>query len=218
LKIDFCKFPDNLLYDVESGLWAESRPEAVRIGITSLISWTAGAFYNVTFKSEGTSLRRGQVGGSTEGPKHFDVVRVPVSGVIVTTNTKLLEAPSLLNKDPYGAGWFMELRPTDERELSLLQSLPEAEEEIAGRIRELHVHCFEEFPDYEMFEIGTECSAVLVKLNELLSQNSSGTVIHLVSDDNTAPVEMHRWSDQTGNKVLETKVEGNLYHFIAKKR
>lgn len=171
----------------------------------------------VTFKDAGTSLLRGQVAGSIEGPRHFDVVRALVSGVILRTNGALIENPRLLNKDPYGSGWFMELAPANTRELSLLRRVPEAEGDIAKRSRELRVHCFAEFPDQEMLEIGVECSAVLVRLNELLGPSPSGTVVHVVSDDNTSPVEMERWSDQTGNKILESRKEGNLYHFITKK-
>ncbi|MGD0477895.1 MAG: sulfurtransferase TusA family protein [Nitrososphaerales archaeon] len=217
LKIDYCEFPDDLLYDLSNGTWGRPDSGTLRVGITNLLSWPSGTFSVVTFKGVGTSLLRGQVAGSVEGPMHFDVVRTPVSGVILRTNEVLKQDPRLLNKDPYGSGWFMEVEMKNPTELLLMQKLPEAREQIAARLRELRVHCFAEFPDHEMFEIGVECSAVLVKLNNLLDQNSSGTVVHVVSDDNSAPIEMERWSDQTGNRVLESRREGNLYHFIAKK-
>jgi glycine cleavage system H protein len=217
LKIDYCEFPDDLLYDISNGIWGRPHSGTLRVGITSLLSWTSGTFSAVTFKGVGTALLKGQVTGSVEGPKHFDVIRTPVSGVILRTNEVLKQDPKLLNKDPYGSGWFVEVELRDPGELSLMQRLPEAQEQITTRLRELRVHCFAEFPDSEMFEIGVECSAVLVKLNEFLDQSSSETVVHIVSDDGTAAVEMERWSDQTGNKVLESRKEGNLYHFIAKK-
>lgn len=217
LKIDYCEFPDDLLYDLDNGTWGRPDSGTLRVGITNLLSWTSGAFSKVTFKGVGTGLLRGQVAGSVEGPMHFDVVRTPVSGVILRINETLKQDPRLLNKNPYGSGWFMEVEMKDTGELSLMQELPEARELIAARLRELRVHCFAEFPDHEMFEIGVECSAVLVKLNELLDQSSSGTVVHVVSDDSLALIEMERWSDQTGNKVLESRRDGNVYHFIAKK-
>lgn len=217
MKIDYCDFPDDLLYDVNNGVWVRQNSEGVRVGITSLVSWQSGRFSAVSFKDAGVELRRGQVMGSVEGPKHFDVVRAPVSCLLVRTNEALVEIPGLLNKDPFGSGWFSEIKPKDPSELSLLQSLPGARDQISAKLRELRVHCFAEFPDEEMFEIGVECSAVLVKLNELMEKSPKGTVVHVVSDDNTAPIEMVRWSDQTGNKVLESRVEARLYHFIAKK-
>jgi glycine cleavage system H protein len=218
LKIDYCEFPDDLLYDLGAATWGRPDSGILRVGITNLLSWLSGAFSVVTFKGVGTSLLRGQVTGSVEGPMHFDVIRTPVSGVILRTNETLKQNPRLLNKDPYGSGWFMEVVMRDPRELSLMQKLPAAREQIAARLRELKVHCFAEFPDHEMFEIGVECSAVLVKLNELLDQSSGGTVVHVVTDDSSAPIEMERWSDQTGNKVLETRKEKDIYHFIAKKK
>jgi glycine cleavage system H protein len=44
-----------------------------------------------------------------------------------------------------------------------------------------------------------------------------GEVVHLVSDDPTADLEMIRWSEQNGQSLLETRSEGNLFHFIVKK-
>jgi len=68
-----------------------------------------------------------------------------------------------------------------------------------------------------MFEIGVECSATLAKLDELLEKTPPGEVIHLVSDDPTADIEMLRWSEDKGQSLLETRKEGNLLHFIVKK-
>jgi len=68
-----------------------------------------------------------------------------------------------------------------------------------------------------MYEIGTECSAVLVRLNELLATTSVGDVVHLVTDDPTSYVEMVRWTDQTGQELVDWRQEGNLFHFIVRK-
>jgi glycine cleavage system H protein len=217
MKIDTCEFPDELLYDVADGVWGRATPGVLRFGITSLLTWSWGTISAVSFKEAGTRLQRGDVAGSVEGPRHFDVVRTPVAGVVLKTNEALLENSKLLNKDPYGSGWFMEVEVGDPTGLSHLQRVSDAKPMILNRLRELRVRCFAEFPDHEMFEIGVECSAVLVRLNEVLDRNPSGTVIHLVSDDGTAQVEMERWADMTGNRVLESRKEGDLYHFIAKK-
>ncbi|MGP8124627.1 MAG: sulfurtransferase TusA family protein [Nitrososphaerales archaeon] len=217
MKIDTCDFPDELLYDVDSGVWVLPASGVLRVGITSLLSWSWGTVSAVSFKGAGTHLQRGDVAGSVEGPRHFDVVRTPVTGVVLRANGALLENPKLLNKDPYGSGWFMEIGAGGPTGLSHLQKLSDAKPLIVNRLHELRVRCFAEFPDHEMFEIGIECSAVLVKLNEVLDRSPSGTVVHVVSDDGAAQVEMERWMDLTGNKVLESRKEGNLYHFIAKK-
>jgi len=68
-----------------------------------------------------------------------------------------------------------------------------------------------------MSEIGTECSAVLIRLNDLLATIPLGEVVHLVSDDPTAYVEMVVWSERTGQSLVDWRKEGNLFHFIVRK-
>ena len=90
--------------------------------------------------------------------------------------------------------------------------------ELESRLKEMRIHCFAEFPDLELFEIGVECAAVIVRLNELIAGAQVGAVVHIVSDDSTAEIEMARWSDQTGNEVLDSRFEDGVYHFIVKKK
>jgi SirA-like protein. len=84
-------------------------------------------------------------------------------------------------------------------------------------IEKLHVRCFSAFPDYEMFEIGVECAATLTKLDELIGKIDVGNIVHVVSDDTSADLEMIRWSEEREQNLLEFRKEGNLYHFIVKK-
>ncbi len=79
------------------------------------------------------------------------------------------------------------------------------------------MRCFKAYPDHEMFEIGVECAAVIVRLNELMETSEKGVVVHFVSDDPTAYVEMERWVDQTKNELVDWRTEGNLFHFIVRK-
>jgi len=217
LKIDHCEFPDEFLYDVEQGTWSDLKGDVIRVGITSLLSWSFGVFSAVTFRSLDTSLVRGQVMGTMEGSRHFDVFRSPVTGALSATNGRLVDEPWLLNKDPYGAGWFAEIRVKDAGELGALGRLPEAKNRIGELLRERHVHCFAAFPDFEVFDTGVECQAVLAKLNELLERSTPGTVVHVVSDDASAEIEMQRWSDQTGNSIVDVQRDGKIFHYIVRK-
>jgi len=217
LKIDHCEFPEGLLYDVEQGTWADLKGDAIRVGITSLLSWSFGVFSAITFRNIGTSLVRGQVMGTMEGSKHFDVFRSPVSGILSAVNEHLVDEPGLLNRDPYGEAWFAEIRLKDVGELGVLGKLPEAKPRIAELLKERHVHCFAAFPDFEVFDTGVECQAVLAKLNELLERSTPGTVVHVISDDSSAEVEMQRWSDQTGNSIVDMQKEGRIFHYIVRK-
>jgi len=93
----------------------------------------------------------------------------------------------------------------------------DATEAFKKKIAEFRVRCFKAFPDHEMYEIGTECSAVLVRLNELLATVSVGDIVHLVTDDPTSYVEMVRWTDQTRHELVDWRQEGNLCQFIVRK-
>jgi glycine cleavage system H protein len=102
-------------------------------------------------------------------------------------------------------------------EIKALETIENCHAKIKPIIQQLHVRCFAAFPDHEMFEIGVECAATLTKLDELLARLETCQVVHLVSDDATADLEIIRWSEQTGQSVVELRKEGNLFHFIIRK-
>lgn len=219
MKIRDCNFADGVLYHVDSNTWVRIAGELATVGINTILSWAFGGYSSVSFKSVGHWIAGGGSLGSIESPRHFDVVRSPLSGDLVETNELLLRNPTLLNRDPYGAGWFARLRPSRlEEEAGNLKTVGVAAARLGEALIELRVRCFEAFPDHEMFEIGTECAAVLVKLDELIEREPSGTVVHIVSDDPTAGIEMVRWSERTGNALVEERSEGDLEHFVIKKR
>jgi len=217
LRIDHCEFPDGLLYDAEQGTWADLEGDTIRVGITSILAWSFGVLSAVTFRGLGTALSRGQVLGTMEGSRHFDVFRSPVSGTLAAVNLRLVDEPGLLNKDPYKDGWFAEIRVGNVEELGSLGRLPAVEPRMAQQLKERHVRCFSAFPDFEMFDTGAECQAVLSKLNELMGRSTPGTVVHVVSDDSSAEIEMQRLSDHTGNPIVDSRTEGPLRHFIVRK-
>jgi len=214
-----CRFADDVLYDTESNTWVRFEQDGTaRVGIDSVLAWLGGPITSVSFKTIGTVVAKGKGLGAIESPRHFDTVRSPISGKILGINEAVAGNPLLLNHDPYGKGWFARIEPTKkEQELSMVKAPAAARGYLQTRINELKIRCFAEFPDYEMFEIGTECSAVLVRLDELFASSPAGTVVHLVSDDPTSEVEMMRWSERTGNEVLETRREGTLVHYVVKK-
>ena len=214
-----CRFADDVLFDSNSNTWVRFGEDgSATVGISSILAWLGGPIASVSFKPVGTVVEKGKALGAIDSPRHFDTVRSPITGRVLETNTALVGTPRLLNRDPYGGGWFAKLDPL-KRQLEMATVKPPAlaRGDLQAKIAELKIRCFADFPDSEMYEIGTECSAVLVRLDELLSNSPAGTVVHLVSDDPTSEVEMIRWSDRTGNQVLETRKEGNLVHYVVKK-
>lgn len=219
MKIENCEFPDDLLYDDDGLVWARVEPSGqVTVGITSIYAAVAGRISSLSSKPTGIEYERGKTIGTLESGKYFGPIRAPVSGVLLETNADVLSRPRRMTDGSYKEGWFARLRPTNlEVDRSRLSAGERAKTRLAAQISALHVRCFAAFPDYELIEIGTECAAVLAKLNELLSRIEVGDVVHIVSDDLTAPIEMVRWSDQTGQSIVEERREGNLFHFLVRR-
>jgi glycine cleavage system H protein len=219
MKINNCLFPENLLYDTENFVWVSNKDEkeTVTIGITTIMASVAGKLFSIKLKPIGTKVEKGKTCGILESVKYFGVVRSPIGGTIIDVNKSLIDNPKLANDFPYTEGWFVKIRPSDVTDLKVLETIQNCQDKMSLAIQKLRVRCFVAFPDHEMFEIGVECSATLAKLDELLERTSTGEVIHLVSDDPTADIEMLRWSDDKGQSLLEMRKEGNLFHFIVKK-
>ena len=219
MRIQGCEFPDDCLYDEEGLMWARLEPggDAV-VGITSILAAIAGKLTAVKAKPIGAENARGRSIGSIEGGRYFGTLRSPVGGVLVAVNDEVLRKPKILSELPYSSGWFARVRPTNlTNDEALLKSAEGAADLLESQIRALHARCFAAFPDYEMFEIGVECAAVLVRLNEVIARIEVGEVIHIVSDDATAPVEIAQWSEETGQPVVDARREGNLFHYLVRK-
>ena len=190
----------------------------VTVGVTSLLPAIAGRFTLARLKSAEVTVQRGQSLGTLESQKFVGPIPSPVSGVLLKTNGLLVERPRIINDSPYEEGWIAHLRPSHFfLERILLSKSGESRIVLAKKIAEFHIRCFKAFPDHEMSEIGTECSAVLIRLNDLLASMPVGEVVHLVSDDPTAYVEMVVWSERTGQSLVDWRKEGSLFHFIVRK-
>ncbi len=220
LEIDHCDFPDNLLYDTENNTWVRIvNATEVVVGINTLLSAIAGKLVSARLKATGTPVQRGRSLGTLESLRFVGPIPSPISGTVVATNEEVVRRPKIINNSPYDQGWIAKLKPLHVKaEKVFLQDIHAAGKAFRERITEFRARCFKAYPDQEMVEIGTECAAVLVRLNELLDTLSEGDVVHVVSDDPTAYVEMVRWADQTGNTLVDWREEGNLTHLIARKR
>jgi glycine cleavage system H protein len=220
MEIEHCVFPDNLYYDLDNLIWVRREKDNVLVtGITSILSALAGKISAITLKEVNTVIEKGKSTGTIESSRFFGVVRAPVAGRIIAINHELLGNPKLANDSPYGKGWFFVLDPSSrsDNDIKFFKALPQDGEEIGALIRKLHVKCYSALPDFEMTEIGIECAATLLKLDDLISRIDNGQVIHVLSDDPTADIEMTRWSEDTGQQLVEIRKEDNLLHFIVRK-
>jgi glycine cleavage system H protein len=219
LQVEFCEFPDDALYDFENNVWVRKENGQIVLGITSILSALAGKLTRVNIKPVGSVVGKAQSIATIESSRYFGAVRSPFSSSRITAiNFELQSRPKLANDYPYSDGWFVKLQPSDvDRDVRNLSSSIGSEDRIRSVIHNLRVRCFKAYPDYELWEIGVECAAVLVRLSELIERCAVGEVVHVVSDDPTADIEMVRWSDQSGQELLESRTERNLTHFIVRK-
>ena len=227
MRIRHCDFPEGILYDLNNLVWIKRNDDdhyLVTLGVTPILISLAGKLTKIKLKEIGTIIEKSKSVGSIESLRYFGMVRCPVKGEIVEVNNTLTDNPKTVNDFPYNEGWFVKIKIQNsdssidsELKNDCLKFIDECHDEIKKIMEKLHVRCFSAFPDYEMFEIGVECAATLTKLDELIGKINMGNVVHVVSDDTSADLEMIRWSEERGQDLLESRKEGNLFHFIVKK-
>jgi glycine cleavage system H protein len=219
MKIDNCEFPDELLYDMENFVWADMKESiGITIGITTLLSAISGKLSAINLMGVGSQVQRGKRLATIESNAYFGVVRAPLSGKVLEVNESILRKPKLVNDFPYTEGWFVKMEPmSNVTDSTNLLPIGNCQDTAKTLIKDLHIRCFVAYPDYEMSEIGVECAATLTKLDELIPKIKIGEIVHLVSDDKTANLEMIRWAEGSGQSILENRSEGNLMHFIVKR-
>jgi glycine cleavage system H protein len=112
--VNGCSLPDDLYYDVENQLWYRDLGDGlVEIGITAVAAAMAGQVLAVTPKRAGRRLDAQQACAVVESGKVVGSARVAFAGLVERSNEPLMDRPSLINKDPYGAGWLVVMRPDD---------------------------------------------------------------------------------------------------------
>jgi glycine cleavage system H protein len=219
MDVDGCPLPDDRGYDLESDVWARDEPESgtVAVGLMAPIVSFAGKFTVVTFRDLDGPQPRGRSVATVESVRFTGAVRLPFAATVVARNDALPRRPKLLNDAPYSDGWVVRVRPEGPGAVAGLAGAGAVADGVHRKVREMRIHCLPAAPDVEMFEIGAECQAILVRLDEELARLPVDDVVHLVTDDATAPIEMVRWSDRSGYPVLHAWAEDHLRHFLVRK-
>ncbi len=105
--------PEDLQYTPEHE-WVQRRGEdTVRIGITHYAQEQLGDVVFVRLPEVGQPVTPGDAVGEIESTKSVSDVFVPLAGEVVARNAELDSSPELVNSDPYGAGWMIEIRLAD---------------------------------------------------------------------------------------------------------
>jgi glycine cleavage system H protein len=111
--------PKNLRYTKDHE-WARRDGGGVVVGITAHAQEALGDVVFVELPKIGDTVTAGSPFGVVESTKAVSELFAPISGKVTRVNAALTDEPSTLNSDPYGAGWIVEIQPSDPAQLDSL--------------------------------------------------------------------------------------------------
>ena len=108
--------PDDLKYTAEHE-WARvggtTSPTTIRVGVTDYAQEALGDVVFVSLPEVGAKVGQGEAFGEVESTKSVSDLYAPVSGTVTARNDDLDSRPELINSDPYGEGWLVEIEVSD---------------------------------------------------------------------------------------------------------
>ncbi len=107
------EIPADLHYTAEHEWVRRSGGDTVRIGITDFAQSALGDVVFVQLPDVGTEVTAGESFGEVESTKSVSDLYAPVSGKVSAVNSDLEGSPQLVNSDPYGAGWLLDVQASD---------------------------------------------------------------------------------------------------------
>lgn len=128
-------YPDNLQYSPEHH-WVALADDTARIGVSQFAQQQMGDLVYFELPEVGDQVTAGQSYGSMESVKAVSDLNAPLTGEVVEINAALDDAPQLVNRDPYGAGWTINIRVADVAEVSRLLNAADYQkltEEVAAK-------------------------------------------------------------------------------------
>ena len=104
------EIPADLRYTAEHEWVQRTGEDTVRVGITDFAQESLGDVVYIQLPDVGTDLTAGESFGEVESTKSVSDLYAPLSASVVAVNAELEAKPQLVNSDPYGQGWLLELR------------------------------------------------------------------------------------------------------------
>lgn len=117
-------YPQDLRYSTDHE-WVRMDGETARVGITAYAQEALGDIVFVSLPAVGSPVSSGVECGEIESTKSVSALVCPVDGVVSAANGELDSAPELVNSDPYGAGWMIEVTVAGEQALEGLLTAEE---------------------------------------------------------------------------------------------
>ncbi len=104
------EIPPDLHYTVEHEWVRRTADDTVRVGITDFAQSALGDVVFVQLPDIDSQVSAGESFGEVESTKSVSDLYAPVSAKVVAVNGDLEASPDLVNSDPYGDGWLLELQ------------------------------------------------------------------------------------------------------------
>jgi glycine cleavage system H protein len=123
--------PEDLLFTKEHE-WLQVDGDTGTIGISDHAQKELGEIVYVELPKPGAKFSSGDTFGSVESVKAVSELFIPVSGEVLAINEEMAKAPEKINEDPYGAGWLIRIRISNQRELGDLMSAEKYDQYTSG--------------------------------------------------------------------------------------
>lgn len=124
-------FPDDLLYSSHDE-WIRRDGDVITIGISDFAQDALGDLVFVELPEVGATFTAGDAIAEVESTKATAEIYTPVSGEVIAVNGDLDGSEEQINEDPYGAGWMLKLKMTDDSGLASLMGVDAYKAKIAG--------------------------------------------------------------------------------------
>ncbi|MBD3386274.1 glycine cleavage system protein GcvH [candidate division KSB1 bacterium] len=122
--------PENLHY-TEEHEWISVSDNIITVGITDYAQGELGDVVYVELPEEGEEFAQMDTFGTIEAVKAVSDLFSPVSGKVVKINSALADSPEIINKDPYGDGWMIQIELENKSELDQLLNAEQYKEKIS---------------------------------------------------------------------------------------
>ncbi|CAN5222176.1 glycine cleavage system protein GcvH [soil metagenome] len=112
--------------------WVRIEGDVATVGVTDFAQGELGDIVYVEVETVGETLEKEEVFGTVEAVKTVSDLFSPLSGEILEFNESLESTPEVVNSDPYGEGWMVKIRISNEDEVSALLSADDYKDLIGG--------------------------------------------------------------------------------------
>ncbi|MDR2379098.1 MAG: glycine cleavage system protein GcvH [Bifidobacteriaceae bacterium] len=104
--------PDDRFFTADHEWVRDPEGPKARVGVTEFAAQALGDVVFLSLPAVGDDVAAGAECGEIESTKSVSPLFAPVSGEVVAVNQAVLDAPELVNADPFGEGWLFEVAPT----------------------------------------------------------------------------------------------------------